>query len=119
MVPVFVTVTVAPKPPGHWLVTAYVAVHALPVLAEGEGDEEGLAEGEGDGEGEGLGEGEGDGLCEGDGDGLGLGESEGEAEGDGLMEVPAFSAVQALTQASTAFQLIATSLTDQALMSSR
>ncbi|WP_396700196.1 hypothetical protein [Microbispora tritici] len=115
MVPVFFTVTVAPKPPGHWLVTAYVAVHALPVLAEGEGDGEGLAEGEGDGEGLG----EGDGLCEGDGDGLGLGDSEGEADGDGLAEAPAFSAVQALTQASTAFQLIATSLTDQALMSSR
>ncbi|WP_396795037.1 hypothetical protein [Microbispora sp. H13382] len=116
-VPVFFTVTVAPKPPGHWLVTAYVAVQALPALAEGEGDGDGLAEGlgDGDGDGDGLGEGEG----EGDGDGLGLGLGEAEGDGDGLAEVPTFSAVQALTQASTAFQLIATSLTDQALMSSR
>ena len=58
--PVFLTVTSAWKPPGHWLTSLYVASHALPAGGW-----------DGDGEGEGL-LGEGDGLL-GVGDGLSVG----------------------------------------------
>ncbi|WP_396711437.1 hypothetical protein [Microbispora sp. H11081] len=87
VLPELLTVTSAWKPPGHELVTLYVAVHALPVMGEGLGDGEGDGEGDGLGEGEGDGDGEGDGeaegLADGDGDGLGDGETEGLGDGEG------------------------------------